>query len=207
MNDAAVIRPPDCEHCGDTREVENAVLGVIRCPQCTVRAKPLDPRTMELEMAAFRQRAKEPMGFTAKELTSVERLLKQLVAHAAIDLSRFPSLPAHLVTTDRILQRWAAAPTGMPSDDPDVYAVARPPPLDPMTQEAVSDILREAPKSVRMFVGDWYCSSAPMKTIARYRSLSRRQLGREWQDVLVDVRGKFLASPHRDLVNLVRVAP
>lgn len=203
MNAALRIpAPPECDHCGDRRAIEHATLGVIRCPQCTDRPTPKDP-AIHAELA---QHEREQLS--AAEARRVVRALDRLICAANADAVPFPGTPRHLVITDGILQRWAAARTGLPSENPDLYHVSRPPELDPRTQEAVTDIVKAAPAGIRAFVFDWYRKHWLSQTeMAAERQMTRRQLGREREDVLVYMRNQFLNSPHPDLVKLARMAP
>lgn len=149
----------------------------------------------------------ESLKTTAFESPKFKRELASKVALAMVERFNFPNLAPHLVGTDRILQRWAADSTGMPSDNPDVYAVARPPPLDPKTQMVVGDIVKAAPAGMRHFVADWYRRGVPTPAMAEARQLSVRQLNREWEAVLVYMRQQFLLSAHADLTTLVRQLP
>lgn len=150
-----------------------------------------------------------------RELSTPERLrmarvLANICAQVEIDKWKFPGLPSHLVGADRIMQRWASAPTGSLSENPDVYFECKAPPLDDKTQEKVADILKVAKASIPgiwEFVLDWYCRNVPTDVMAKNRHMSRRQLIREWQDVLVYLRQKFLMSAHADLTTLVRQLP
>lgn len=145
-------------------------------------------------------------NWSDKEIKRVVETLDDHLKGRFADNSRPRDLPEHLATTDRILQRWAAAPTGWPSDNPDVYRISRPVPLDDKTQEAVSDCVKAATPSVRKFVGEWYFHGVP-KLMARARGFSNRQIYREWHDVLHVMRASFLASEHGDLAKLTRQLP
>lgn len=203
MNDSLTI---DCRHCNDLRVVPHVQLGPIRCPVCTVRAKPRDPEAMARANQEFTEHVRE--NLSGAEARRITRAIGKLLAHAVFDRFRFKGLPTHLISTDAILQRWAAAPTGLPAENSDVYAQSRPPPLDPRTQEAVSDIIRALPTGIRGFVFNWYkAPGISVNVMAERRKLSRRQLEREWLDCLVFTRTRFLESPHHDLVAITRVLP
>ena len=208
MSAAVSIGPPDCPRCEERREVWNGFLKrMIRCPACTIARQRRDH--VEIRATNERLASKDMQNFAPRELPQIVNRIDQFLIEAVINTSRAPGLPPHLVTTDRTLERWYAAPTGMPAENTDVYHHCRPPPLDPRTQEAVSDVLKAAPEGVRTFIGEWYGCTAWLSQdeMARKRGMSRRQLGREWLENLVILRGKFLASPHADLVKLVRALP
>jgi hypothetical protein len=195
----AALSIPACDHCADKRLVWNQWRErYIRCPRCTTR--PHRRRDAE-QMATLLS------GITAREAVRAERERMRRVVFAIIDTFKFPGLPNELVPTDRILQRWAAFGTGVPSDDPDAYRVSRPPPLDGPTQSAVNDVIKACAPGTAAFIRDWYLYSASITQLAERRHLSRRQLGREWRANLQVVRFKFLGSPHQDLVKLARFVP
>jgi hypothetical protein len=196
---SAVLASPSCEHCDDKRQVWNQWRERwIRCPRCTTRPK--------------RRRDAEEMktlltGISARDAVRAERERMRRVVFAIMDTFKFPSLPNELVPTDRILQRWAAFGSGLPSENPDDYREARPPPLDGPTQCAVNDALALCAPATLALMKDWYKWKASITQLAERRHLSRRQLGREWRANLQVVRFKFLASPHQDLVKLARFVP
>jgi hypothetical protein len=140
---------------------------------------------------------------SAKLLSGVEarRMIRGIWQHVAqriIDLQPMARIPKHLVTT---------VSTGEPSDNPDVYHESRLPELDPRTHAAVNDCIMALPVGARQFVWHWYRRKFPPTEMARERHMSVRQLGREWQRILVMLRERFLAHPHADLVKLVRSLP
>ena len=198
----AVVSIPDCDHCGNERRIRSSwSKRWIRCPLCTHRK----PDKSGKHLRALSQAV-------AKEVSPVESRrmaeeLDKLLIRIEQGRTAIPNLPDHLVGTDRIMQRHAAAPSGMPSDNPDVYHRSRPPPLDPVTQEKVSDVLKAAPRGISLFVSDWYRRDVPTDVMAENRHMSRRQLIREWHDVLVYLRGQFILSEHTDLTTLVRQLP
>ncbi|HEU4627207.1 MAG TPA: hypothetical protein VFS52_20770, partial [Steroidobacteraceae bacterium] len=106
-------RPPSCEACDDLRVIESRKLGRVRCPYCTVR-KP--PRTDWRPISAAERRRREQA---------------ELARTVVVADFKFPGVPTHLVSTDRVLLRWGAEGSGMPSEDPDAYRESLPVPLDP----------------------------------------------------------------------------
>ena len=207
MNAALAINPPDCERCNDKRKVWSRTAGKrIRCVACTKRTRMPQPGASNEIHRLLTDLDRRKLS--DKEIKRVASTLSEHIKVTFADNSRPQDLPDHLATTDRILQRWAAAPTGVPSDNPDVYRDSRPPPLDPRTQEAVSDIVKAAQPGVRKFLIEWYCTPGiSTKEMAHSRHMSRRQLSREWIDVLHVMRERFLSSPHVDLVSMVRMLP
>ena len=198
---AALASRFDCTHCFDLRVVNHEQLGLIRCTQCTVRQPRKDPKAMR-ELTKH-----ERTELSAAEQRRVIHAIDAILARAAANTGNL-KLPPHLVATDAILQRWAAAPTGSISDDPDLQHVSRPPPLDAKTQEAVSDIVKALLPGMRSFVIDWYCRHwKSIEQMFDERGMTRRQLGRLRENILVELRLRFLASPHTDLVRLARFEP
>jgi hypothetical protein len=195
---AELANPPTCERCDGKRVIKSAWSNRrIRCPMCTHR-KP-DKSGKHLRTLTESLKTSESLKFT-KELASK-------VAMSLVERFNFPNLPEHLVGTDRVLQRWAAASSGMPSDNPDLYFKARHPPLDDKTQEKVSDVVKASPQGMRTFIADWYRFDVPTPVMAENRHMSVRSLNREWQNILVDLRARFLASDHPDLTTLIRQLP
>ncbi len=193
------ITPPACDHCKDKRLVWNQWADRdIRCPKCTVRP------TRRRDAKEF---AKLVDGMTAREKVRQERERMRRVVFAIMDTFKFPSLPNELVPTDRILQRMNAMPTGVPSENPDLYRESRPPPLDDVTHVAACDALKLCSVVTQDLMRDWYFRRGSITQIAERRKISRRQLGREWRAHLQIVRFKFLASPNPDLVRLARFVP
>jgi hypothetical protein len=162
---------------------------------------------MERFNTAFAERVRDTLA--PPEVRRIAESVDRMLIDAVLNTMANIPLPGHLITTDRTLQRWAAAPTGVPAQNPDVYRESRPPPLDPRTQEAVSDVLKASSKGVQCFCADWYLCTAWLSQdeMARQRQMTRRQLVREWHDILFLLREQFLASPHTDLVNLIRQSP
>lgn len=190
-----------CPNCNASRRVWNRFLKkTIRCPQCTTRRR-LDRAEAERVLLDSNQTLAGP-----KRLREIAAAVEQSIVDAVVNTFSFGGLPEHLVSTDRIMQRWAAAPTGTPAEDPDRYFKCRPPPLDAKTQEHVNDILKRRP-GVKWFCVDWYCRDEWLSTeeMAASRQMSARQFGRERENVLVWLRQQFLDSGHVDLVNLVRL--
>ena len=199
---AALASRFDCTNCFDLRVVNHDQLGLIRCTHCTTRAPRRDPNVMR-DLARH-----ERTELSGAETRRVIHAIDAILTRAAVNAGHLPKLPKHLIATDAVLTRWAAARTGMPSENVDLYHVTRPPELDPKTQEAVSDIVKAVSAGVRAFVIDWYCRHwMSIEQMYEKRRMTRRQLGRERERVLVEMRQRFLASPHHDLVRLARFEP
>jgi hypothetical protein len=78
------------------------------------------------------------------------------------------TLPAELITTDRILERWAAdSGSGLPTDEWDDRRQSRPVPLDDDTWLVVDLCVRKAPDRSREFIVRWYKSPLPTSVQAK----------------------------------------
>lgn len=164
-------------------------MGRVRCPYCKVPV---------------------PTKAAMRELTAAERRRinqQQLSVTLVTDEFKFPNLPNHLVSTDRVMTRWGCEGSGLPSENPDVYRMSLPPPLDDRTHAEVSTLVKSSAERVRTFAYEWYCSPLPVSLMADRRGMSRRQLGRMRVDVLGALKDRFLTSRHSDLVALVRFIP
>jgi hypothetical protein len=140
-------------------------------------------------------------------LTAIEARRREQTAIAAgvvLDDFKFPDVPNHLLTTQRVLERWGYDGSGLESEYRDEFRVAKPPPLDPGTYTAVEQRINTAPDRVRRFVYDWYRSSNPGYVTEVRRGMSRRQVGRMRIDILHAMKARFLTSGHGDLVALIR---
>jgi hypothetical protein len=199
---AALAEPHRCERCDNQRIIQSSwSKRRIRCPMCTRRR----PDRSGKHLKAFTQSVKTTIS--GAEHRKMLRGVVRDIARTLIERVTFAGVPKHLATTDGILKRWAAASSGMPADDPDLYAKSRPPPLDDRTQEAVSDIIRASSPGLRKLIRAWYRTEVPTPILAKQWNLSPRQFIREWEACLVDLREKFRTSPHSDLAALVRQIP
>lgn len=189
MSAASSSRRPFCEECGDTHEIRNPILGKVRCPYCT---KPRLPKT-------------DWRGMNAAEKRRLEQ--QALSVTVVADDFRFPNLPSHLVSTDRVLMRWGSEGSGLPSENPDVYRKSLPPPLDDKTHAEVSTLVKHSETEVRRFAYEWYCTPIPEVVMSQRRGTSRRQLGRIRLDMVGVLKALFLTSRHIDLVTLIRFIP
>lgn len=139
-----------------------------------------------------------------------------------------PKLPLQHVPTDRVLQRWAVGHgSGLPptSDELDLLADAAqetdtfttraslPPRLDDATQVVIDRIVGPhprlppprgcAPFEIRSFVWEWYCSPTPLTVMAAVLGIDSAKLHDIHEAVLDDLRARFQASGHADLVKLL----
>lgn len=216
----AIASEDTCPHCGSTLLVPHPRLGVIRCIRCTTREPAKDPD-------AFRQMREREVRFqlTGAEKRRIERSAQRIIALTlSKDLLRLARVDREFVATDRVMQRWGREEgTGFAAANPDVYSEVQPPPLDPKTQEIVSDVVKSSPPGIRTFTDDWYSSHIPVRVIAAgdywrtysrhvheyrpARALDDRGVLREWHAVLRYLRFRFERSRHQDLIVLVRALP
>lgn len=188
-----------CTRCEGKRKVYNAALKRrIRCPRCTVRRRS-NPAAMREFVAHDRKTISAPEQ--ARMIERVERSLREAIDNTL----RSQEVPEHLVTTHRVLQRWAAEGTGAPAENPDVYHESRPPPLPPDTYAVVESVIARAPRVLRSLTRAWYRTQASTKQLADRRGMSVRSLGRRYEDCLVYARAGFLDSGHADLVAMIRM--
>lgn len=129
------------------------------------------------------------------------------VIRSMLDDSAVPGvIPRELLTTDRILQRWAVSSgTGLPADDVDAPPVSRPPPLDDHTAIEVDILICKSPPKTRKLIKSWYRSEVPSYLIAESLGMSRRSLYKAHHVALGFMKWKFEGSGHRDLIRLVQV--
>jgi hypothetical protein len=178
--------------------LEHARLGRIRCPDCT-KPKPT-PAGLKLLTASEKRRQEQAA-------------LSQSIKPATLELN-LPGVPLPLVTTDRILSRWGFEGTGEPSDDPDAYHEAKPPPLDPATYVEVNRIVMGAKRddlaipavNDRQFAIDFYRASNPALALKKW-GVSPREIRRIREGVLQRYRVRFKRSKHTDLLTLVNFIP
>jgi hypothetical protein len=100
------------------------------------------------------------------------QIRKALLGEAATGV-----IPRELLTTDRVLQRWAVdSGTGLPSDFWDDTPKSRAVPLDGDTWLVVDREVRTSPASTKRIIVAWYCTAAPTKVIAERLGFSREKL-------------------------------
>lgn len=115
-------------------------------------------------------------------------------------------IPRELLTTDRIMQRWAVANgSGLPTERWDDSRVARVPPLDDDTALLVDQIVLKCPPKTNKVVVEWYCRPLPTVEIARSLKMSPRSLEKSWLLSLNFLKYKFEGSNHLTLLKLLRV--
>jgi len=120
------------------------------------------------------------------------------------EAARF-ALPRELITTDRVLQRWAASiGTGMPSDEWDDQPRARPVPLPDDVAIDVDQCVLTSPPRTRECITRWYKTPQPAEVIARKLRVSARNLYRYHAIALNFMRYKFEGYGNAELTRLIR---
>lgn len=115
-------------------------------------------------------------------------------------------IPAELLTTDRVMQRWAVANgTGLPSERWDDSRVSRVPPLDDHTAMIVDQIVLKCPPKTNKIVVLWYTKPLPTVEIAKLAGMSPRSLEKAWLLSLGFLKYKFESTNHLTLLKLLRV--
>ena len=118
--------------------------------------------------------------------------------------SRF-SLPRNLITTDRVLQRWAVSiGTGLPSDEWDDQPKTKPPPLSDDVAIEVDQCVLKSPQKTRDLISRWYKSPEPVEVIASHLSMSARNVYRAHALCLEFMRWRFEGSGNGELIRLIR---
>lgn len=114
-------------------------------------------------------------------------------------------LPPELLTTDRVLQRWAVSiGSGQPTDEwDDLPREARPPPLDDVTSMIVDQVVCKTPRMTNMFLVLWYKTPKPVSVIAHEMQMRRESVYRSWALILNFMKWKFVGTRHRDLIELI----
>lgn len=111
-----------------------------------------------------------------------------------------------LLSTDRIMQRWAVANgSGLPTDVWDDTPRARPPALDDDTAMLVDEIVRKSPPKTRRIVVAWYRKPIPTKVLAEQMGMSARSLEGAWKLSLNFLKWKFEESRNLTLLRLLRI--
>lgn len=115
-------------------------------------------------------------------------------------------IPQELLTTDRIMQRWAVANgSGLPTERWDDSRVSRVPPLDDDTAILVEGIVNKCPPKTNKIIVLWYCKPLPTSEIARLAGMSPRSLEKAWVLSLHFLKYKFEGTNHFTLLKLLRV--
>lgn len=86
------------------------------------------------------------------------------------------TIPLEFMTTDRILERWAAdSGSGLPTEVWDDTPHSRPVPLDDDTWLVVDACVRKAPERSREFIVRWYKSPLPTSIQAKKAGMDEKK--------------------------------
>src|SRR5690606_21827753 len=114
-------------------------------------------------------------------------------------------LPRELITTDRVLQRWAVSiGLGLPSEDWDDTPKAKPPPLSDDVAIVVDECVLKAPPKTRELVSRWYKTPHPVEVMARRLRCSARNVYKMHSIALHFMRWRFENTGNVELCRMVR---
>lgn len=116
-------------------------------------------------------------------------------------------IPLELMTTNRVMERWAVANgTGLPTDLwDDNPRRSRVPPLDDETFLVVERIVNHSPPKTKRLVKAWYMTPTPTVEIAKDLGMSPRSLEKGLGVSLYFLKYRFEISDHITLLKLLRV--
>jgi hypothetical protein len=115
-------------------------------------------------------------------------------------------IPQELMTTHRIMQRWAVANgCGLPTERWDDSRVSRVPPLDDYTALLVDQIFLKCPPRTKRIVDLWYTKPWPTSEISRMLGMSPRSLEKGVNVALNFLKWKFEQTNNKALLKLLRV--
>lgn len=115
-------------------------------------------------------------------------------------------LPAHLLTTDRICQRWASSVgSGLPAEIWGDDLKSRPPPLDDWTVTIVDQAIIHSPHPHKVIIPKWYRTPQPCYLIAEDLGISERGLRMFHRRGLEHLREAFIASRDLTLLRILQV--
>jgi len=113
-------------------------------------------------------------------------------------------IPRELLTTDRVMQRWAVGcGDGLPSDEWDDSRKSRPPALDDDTQVVIDRIVNKLPRRTNRVVIGWYLRPLPTSALARELNMSPRSLEKSLHVSLNFLKWKFEGTNHLTLMRLL----
>ena len=136
----------------------------------------------------------------------INRLVARAVALEMLACEAGMKPKYELMSIDHIQKRWAVSiGAGLPREAWDDSPSSKPTPLDDVTAIIVDQINLHAPPRQRHLLHAWYKTPVPSKTIAEMLGVSRSGLYLEWNAALGYLRGAFLRSKHRDLIELVMI--
>lgn len=122
------------------------------------------------------------------------------------DMDATPScLARDLLSTDRILQRWAVSVgSGLPTEVWDDVPRAKPPPLPDDVAIIVDRIVIKSPKRKRLLIKLWYRRTCPRSVISKRLNMTQRALYVEVAAALMYLKLRFLSAGHAALCDMVK---
>jgi len=114
------------------------------------------------------------------------------------------ALPLELVTTDRILQRWAVSiGCGLPSEEWDDIPKAKPSPLPDELAIIVDQAILRSPPLTRDLITRWYKTPQPTEIIAARLGISPRTVHRRHLLCLNHMKWTLESTKNQDLVAMI----
>lgn len=114
------------------------------------------------------------------------------------------TLPRHLLTTDRVLQRWAVSVGyGLPTEDWDDQPRPKPAPLPDDVAIVVDQCILQSPPKTQKLITRWYKTPQPVEAIARELGMSPRNVYKARGICLEFMRGRMLGAGNAQLVRML----
>ena len=117
------------------------------------------------------------------------------------------ALPRELITTDRVLQRWAVSVgLGLPIEAWD-RPLTNVPPLPDDVAIVVDQAICHAPPKTRELITRWYKTPHPVEPIARKLGCVPRTVYRMHAIALEYMRWRFEGSKNQQLIEMIQALP
>lgn len=117
-------------------------------------------------------------------------------------------IPTELLTTHRIMERWAVADgSGLPTERWDDTRTAKPPPLDDHSAYIIDRLLISCPKTTEKLLRDWYTRPLPTRVLAAHHNMSPRSFEKAHLVTLNFMKWKIEGTGHVTLLRLLRIRP
>jgi hypothetical protein len=115
-------------------------------------------------------------------------------------------IPTELLTTHRIMERWAVADgSGLPTERWDDTRTARPPPLDDDSAYIIDRILFETPKRSASILRDWHKKPYTTAMLAERHGMSPRSFEKAYLVALEFMKWRIEGSKHVTLTRLIKI--
>lgn len=132
-------------------------------------------------------------------MSSAKSILNQLLGDTPP-----ATLPADLIPTDRILQRWAVSiGLGLPTEAWDDARISRPPPLPDDLAIVVDQLVLKSPPRTKALIVAWYKTPVPTPQVAEDQGMSLRSFYRAWHLSLHFMRHRFQESRSAALLKIL----